>query len=288
MSSIPGPGGAPQPNPYQQPSPQPPQAPVQQNPYAQQAPPPFPQQAAPGVPGAPGMPGAPGVQPGFGAPVPPPAPRKGIPGWVWGIGGVVVASAVWAGALFATGNLGSPGADLGGYAYEKDLCSVAQMSSFEDRYEKGTEENDETKYSSKRPSVDQSYCSLDLKDKQSTDEYSSTYLTYNATWHKKADPEPEYADLAKSNEDYDYEGSKTIVTKLDGLGDEAWLTTETSDTDDELNRMELNVREGWFTFRMGWSDYSASSSGDSKVPSAVDVEKWLVADAKATLKELRE
>ncbi|MFI6943790.1 hypothetical protein ACIBI4_31370 [Streptomyces sp. NPDC050418] len=282
MSSIPGPGGAPQPNPYQQPSPQPPQAPVQQNPYAQQAPQPaFPQQMQPGMPGAP-MP-----QPGFGAPVPPPAPRKGIPGWAWGIGGVVVASAVWAGALFATGNLGSASADLGGYGYEKNLCSAADMSSFKGRYEKGTEKNDETRYSSQRPTVDQSYCSLDLKDKESTEEYTSTYITYNATWHKATDPAEEYADLAKSNEDYDYEGSKTVVTRVDGLGDEAWLTTETSDTDDELNRMELNVREGWFTFRMSWSDYSASSSGDSKVPSAKDVEEWLVTDTKATLKALR-
>ncbi|MER7172551.1 hypothetical protein [Streptomyces mesophilus] len=280
MSSIPGPGGAPQPNPYQQPSTQPPQAPVQQNPYAQQAPPPFPQQTPQGGPPA----GPPGFGPQF--PVPTPAPRKSIPGWAWGIGGVVLASAAWAGTLFATGTLWASG-DFGGHAYEKDLCSVAQLSSFEGRYEKGTEKNDETKYSSKRPTVDQSYCSFDLKDKESTDEYSSTYITYNATWHKATDPSAEYADLAKSNEDYDYEGSKTVVTRLDGMGDEAWLTTETGDTDKELNRMEVNVREGWFTFRMSWSDYSASSSGDSKVPSAEDVEKWLVADAKATLKELR-
>ncbi len=278
MSSIPGPGGPPQPNPYQQPSAQPPQAPVQDNPYAQQAaPPPFPQQMPPGVP------------PGYGPqpPVPTPAPRKGVPGWVWGIGGVVVASAAWAGTLFATGNLWASG-DFGGHAYEKDLCSVAQVSSFEDRYEKGTDKTDKTDYTSQRPSVDQSYCSLNLKSKDAAaDDYSSTYISFNATWHKSTDPTDEYADLAKSNEDYKYEGSKTVVKSLSGLGDEAYLTTETGESDDEVNRMVVNVRYGWFTFNMSWSDYSSSSSGDSKVPSAEEVEKWLVADTKATLEKLR-
>ncbi|WP_263170231.1 hypothetical protein [Streptomyces sp. SCSIO ZS0520] len=263
-----------QPNPYQQPTL--PGTPNSPNPYGQVPAQPF------------------GPPPSGQPPMPPPpsgAPRKPVPGWLWGLGGVLVASAVWAGTLFATGTLGGSGeeADLAGYEFAKNLCEAAEFDAFQERYEfqDSAVNKDNNRFSSRQDGLDQSQCSHTLKDPQETSSsYSSTYVYATAVWHKASDPAGEFADQRKayedqSNDSYSYEAKET-----DGLGDEAWFVTEQrgGKTDRELGGLTLSVREGWFTFEMRWSWYG---SGDEKPPAASEVEKMLKTDTKAAMAELR-
>ncbi|MGW6272438.1 hypothetical protein [Streptomyces sp. NPDC055060] len=271
-----------QPNPYQQ----------TPNPYQQ------PQGAVPpqGAPQAFGQPPGPyGQQPGpYGQPPAPPAgPRKPTPGWVWGIGGVVVASALWAGALFATGNLGSDGgsgakADLAGYRYTKNLCDVSPLDAFKKKYEIDLDASSTTHYGSRQKGFDLSYCSRKLKDPEAdADSYSSIYVYSTARWHKATDPEGEFASEQKAYED---QSQKTYTYKtkaVSGIGDEAYLVTDTSGSgDDDLNGMTLAVREGWFTVETRWSYYGGTDD-KTEPPTASEVEEMLKSDTRVTMDGLK-
>ncbi|MEV0318569.1 hypothetical protein ACIBKX_10210 [Streptomyces sp. NPDC050658] len=278
--SIPNP---PQPGPYQ-PNPNPYQQPpgtVSPQPYGQQ-PGPYAQQ-----------PGPYGQQPdSYGRPpAPPTAPRKPTPGWVWGIGGAVVASALWAGALFATGGLGSGSggdADLAGYAYAKNLCDATKLEAFQKEYELDTDSTATTHYGSRQKGLDQSYCSRKLKDPEAdADSYASTYVYSTAVWHKATDPEGEFASEWKAYEDQSQKTYGYTTKAVSGMGDEAYLVTEKSGTDkDSLTSMTLAVREGWFTIQMHWSSYGAPDD-KAKQPSAAEVEQMLKTDVGTAMDSLK-
>ncbi|MEU5952773.1 hypothetical protein [Streptomyces sp. NPDC047525] len=245
-------------------------------------------------------PGPYGQQPGpYGQPPAPPAPpagpRKPTPGWVWGIGGVVVASALWAGALFATGNLGSDSgsgggadADLAGYQYTKDLCDVSPLDAFKKKYEIDPDASTLTDYTSRQKAFDQSYCSRKLKDPDaSADSYSSIFVYSTARWHKKTDPAGDFASEQKAYEDQSQKTYSYKTKAVSGIGDEAFLVTETSGTgDDDLNGMTLAVREGWFTYQMHWSSY-AGTDDKSEPPTASEVEEMLTSDTRAAMDGLK-
>ncbi|MFE6160925.1 hypothetical protein ACFQ7F_18650 [Streptomyces sp. NPDC056486] len=275
-----------QPNPYQQ----------NPNPY-QQPPGAVPPQPSPQPYGQP--PGPYGQQPGpYGQPPAPPAPpagpRKPTPGWVWGIGGVVVASALWAGALFATGNLGSDGgddvkADLAGYQYKKNLCDVSPLDAFKKKYELDTDSTATTHYGSQQKGFDQSYCSRQLKDPEADkDTYTSIYVYSTARWHKATDPAGEFASEQKAYEDQSQKTYGYKTKAVSGIGDEAYLVTETSGTGkDSLNGMTLAVREGWFTIEMRWSFYGGGPDDKVEPPTASEVEEMLMSDTRAEMDGLK-
>lgn len=293
MSIPPGPP----PNPYQQNNPNPyaqqqPQGSVpQQYPYAQPTMPagvPITSQPSGPPPGQP--PGAPGGQPGqpppgqpFGAPE-----KKGVPGWLWGLGGVVVASAVWAGALFATGGFDSsdePEPVLG-YRFEKDLCETTELEAFDQTYNVGEAAEDATGWGSQQEGLDQSFCSWSLTDREENpDAYSSSYVSVSAMWHEASDPAGEFAPTYKgfedrSNEDYEYE-----TEAVEGFGDEAYLVEENGEGDSSSRSMSLAVRDGWFTYEMDWSYYGGTDSTDP--PSPDKVEQMLRDETRTALDELR-
>ncbi|MGW6054719.1 hypothetical protein [Streptomyces sp. NPDC055189] len=270
------------PNPYQQtPNPyqQPPGA-VAPQPYGQ-PPGPYGQQ-----PGPYGQPPAP--------PAPPAGPRKPTPGWVWGIGGVVVASALWAGGLFATGNLGGDSADdakadLAGYQYKKNLCDASPLDGFKKHYEIDTDSTSTTHYGSRQKGFDQAYCSRNLKDpKADADTYTSIYVSSTARWHKATDPAGEFASEQKAYEDQSQKSYSYKTKAVSGIGDEAYLVTDTSGTDKKsLNGMTLAVREGWFTVEMRWSFYGGGPDDKVEPPTAAEVEEMLKTDVRAEMDGLK-
>jgi hypothetical protein len=271
------------PNPYQQPpGAVPPQGPPQGSPQPYGQPPgPYGQQ-----PGPYGRPPAP--------PAPPAGPRRPTPGWVWGIGGVVVASALWAGALFATGNLGSDSgddvrADLAGYQYKKNLCDVSPLDGFKKKYELDTDSTATTHYGSRQKGFDLSYCSRQLKDPEAkADSYTSIYVYSTARWHKATDPEGEFASEQKAYEDQSQKTYNYKTKAVSGIGDEACLVTDTSGTgDDDLNGMTLAVREGWFTIEMRWSYYGGTADDKVEPPTASEVEEMLKTDVRAEMAGLK-
>ncbi|TGB13602.1 hypothetical protein [Streptomyces sp. MZ04] len=287
--SIPNP---PQPGPYQQnPNPyqQPPGA-VSPQPYGQQ-PGAYAQQPGPYAqqPGPYGRPPA----PVGGPPAPPAGPRKPTPGWVWGLGGVVVASALWAGALFATGSLGSSDggggeADLAGYQFTKNLCDATKLEAFQKEYDLDTDSTATTHYGSRQKGLDQGYCSHKLKDPEAAaDSYASTYVYSTARWHKASDPAGEFASEWKGFEDQSQKTYGYTTKAVSGMGDEAYLVTEKSGTDkDSLTSMTLAVREGWFTAEMHWSSYGAPDDKKTQ-PKAAEIETMLKADTRAAMGTLK-
>ncbi|MDG4858170.1 hypothetical protein P8605_08395, partial [Streptomyces sp. T-3] len=275
--SIPGQ----EPNPYQHnPHPyQQPQGPVPPNPYGR-----------PTMPG--GQPVPPG-QPQFGPPPPVgpgPAAKKPVPGWLWGLGGAVLASAVWAGTLFATGGLGSKDeADFAGYKFDKELCSVAELKAFRERYEPNDSGDPDNDYGSQQSGLDQSSCSRSFKDKEAgEDDYSSAYIYTEAVWHKVTDPQGEFASLHKAREDQTSDDYAYETKSVDGFGDEAYLITERRGTSkDTLGGMTLAVRDGWFTFQMQWSWYGGGADEDTDPPTEAEVTKMLETDTRAALDALK-
>ncbi|MCI3933428.1 hypothetical protein [Streptomyces sp. AN091965] len=275
--------------PQQQPGPQQPN-PYQQNPYLQQPPGPVPPSPYAQPPAPAGQP------PAFPPQGPPPAAKRPVPPWVWGLGGAVVASAVWAGVLFAGGTLGGGDdeADLAGYHVQKNLCDAVTIDAFKERYESRLGSDPNSHYASRQQGLDVNNCNWSLKDKNaSASDYSSVFVNSTAQWHKKSEPEGEFASLYKGFEDRS-QGAYAYETKsVDGFGDEAFLVVEKRSSTGsktgpkEFGGMTLAVRDGWFTFELQWSWYGSSTSGSSKAPSEQEVEKMIKSDARDALAALK-
>ncbi|MFI0818082.1 hypothetical protein ACH4TX_16910 [Streptomyces sp. NPDC021098] len=307
------------PNPYgpPQPPPQPPLPPQQnaqpQPPSQQSAPPPgsygqppqpsphapaYAQPTMPGVPAVSAMPG--GQQPGggygpYGAPPPPPgggAGGGGGKGWLWALGGAVVASAVWAGVVFATGGFdGEPKADLAGYGYRSNLCASTDLEAIKDAgYEqKDTSSSTNPRHSASRdPALDSMTCQIDFEPSDaSSSDYSSSWLSTTAGLHRKTDPEPEFEAQYRSYEDQRTSSYTYKVSPVDDLGDEAYVVTqENTGSSDTGAYVILGVREGWMTYQSTWSEYvSSSSSADPMTTS--EATEMLEKSARATLEKLK-
>ncbi|MER7395457.1 hypothetical protein ABT381_08065 [Streptomyces sp. NPDC000151] len=272
--------------------------PQQQNPYAQ---PPagygYPAAAPHGAPTMPSAgPAGYGVGPGGPDGTGGTGGGKGLPAWLWAVGGAVVASAVWAGVLFATGGLGGlggePSPDLRGYRYQSDLCRSTSWTPFEDARFKMEDsstsdsagENPESS-GHEDPALDSMWCNADLVPEDAgSDDYSSTLVYSKAFLHKKTDPAPEFAAQYRS---YEQERSSTHykVEPVRGIGDEAYLVTREETTDSKGSYVVLGVRDGWLTYETTWSSYSSSDNTDR--PDSAEVADMLRTSAKQTLAKLK-
>ncbi|RII16040.1 hypothetical protein DSC45_15745 [Streptomyces sp. YIM 130001] len=294
--SIPNPYGQ-NPNPYgQNPNPYAPQQP----PQAPQVPQPNPYQQAPGAvsPNPYAQQPAPGGQPLQPAGVPPqPGARRSVPGWLWAVGGAVVASAVWGGLLF-TGTVGSgessgtagAEADFAGHAFQKDMCEVTGLEAFQKRYTLlESSEGARNQYASRQKGLDRSYCSRSLRDRDAgKDDLASTYVYSSAEWHKNTDPEGEFASRQRGYEDQSEDTYAYKTTAVDGIGDEAYLIAEQRGTDkDTVGGLTLAVREGHFTYEMRWSWFGGGPDDKADPPPAEEVEKMLTSDTKAVLAAMK-
>ncbi|MER0244904.1 hypothetical protein AAHZ94_23500 [Streptomyces sp. HSW2009] len=308
--SIPGE----QPNPYAQPPanpygnvpPQPAggQPPGQQsgqapNPYAY---PPTPggmqpgqqgQQAGPGqVPaGYPGqVPG--GYGPGAPAPGAPAAGGKGR-GPLWAVGGAVVASAVWAGVLFATGGFGDddPKPELGGYAFTGNLCKITEYApieaaGFTKEASSSTRENPQAN-GTEDEALDSMDCNTDFEPSGSSSGYSSTWLATSARLHRKTDPTAEFGPQYRAYKNQKSSSYSYKVNEVVGIGDEAYLVTQVDkDGKDEGKYVILGIRDGWMTYQTSWSNYTSSTSSTTP-PDSAKVAEMLKESAKATMERLQ-
>ncbi|MEO3751313.1 hypothetical protein [Streptomyces sp. B6B3] len=272
------PGG--NPNPYMQPSGSPQPAP--NNPYAQPAQPAQPASSGPPPPGPPpganhGYPQQQAAAPsasGYGpmvTPNPPVSSRsgRGLPSWLWAVGGVVVASAVWGGVLVATGGPSEaepqepsqPQPNLAGYEYNGQMCDTADTTSFDRDYQ-ADGYNEPSSLAAEHDRVDQSACTFYLAPVQG-DGYSSLYLTYQAVWHKGTDPKQEFEASYRSQEQYEDVNYDYQVEPVDGLGDEAYIIYQTNSVDARLSRVTLGVRDGWFEYTLIWDAYIDTTSDAS-------------------------
>ncbi|WNE96524.1 hypothetical protein PS467_14865 [Streptomyces luomodiensis] len=285
------------PNPYGQPQPhQPPQPPQQsppQSPYGQ----PQPHQAQPlqhnpyAQPTMPSVPlggyGPMGTPPG----APPTGSGGGRKGWPWALGGAVVASAVWAGVLFATGGFdGEAKADLAGYRYTNNLCTATDAQTIEDAgYQQEDGSANPQHSSSEDPALDSMTCNIDFEPNDAdSDDYSSVWLYTTASLHKKTDPAPEFEAQYRAYEEQKTSSYSYKVSPVNGLGAEAYVVTQVSKSGSDTGAyVILGVRDGWMTYQSTWSEYlSSSSSATAKTPE--EATAMLKKSARATLEKMKE
>ncbi|MBB1257510.1 hypothetical protein [Streptomyces alkaliterrae] len=272
--SIPGE----QPNPYGgpgqqagQPQPQP------HNPYAQPATGGYGYAAASQALGSP--------VPGPSAGPPAGASRGRLPGWVWALGGVVLASAVWAAGTIVGGGFGGdsePTADLAGYRFHKDMCESVYRSPFLEHY---TTHGSSASNHSTHDAMDTSSCLMRYKRDRSS-RFASTFVTFTATWHKQTDPTAEFEARAQAQESRSNENQRYRVEPVEELGEEAFLITSERKRDGQLTYAALAVRDRWVETHLEWSDVELSRAGQSPL-TKTQVRSMLTKSTEETLAELR-
>ncbi|TLF77500.1 hypothetical protein [Nocardia cyriacigeorgica] len=259
-----------------------------------------------------GGPGGPGVaQPhaAFG-PSGPSSPGLAGKGWLWGLGGVVLASAVWGAAVLAFGGFGggsassgvAPGEpDLRGYAYSDDFCDVVDTAPFtEAGYTVSTKDSSGKRSypdfeGTEHPARDTMFCAQRfLPQGVDEDDYQDASMYSSVTIHKKSDPSPEFTagfdTWRMTNPETSGEGRKEEIS---GIGDEAWVAIEPSTPGDTSPTVTLRVRDGWVIGYFTWSQYvSTSSSSSSRTTAKVlpesEVIDKLTESAKSTMAALRD
>ncbi|AXG80033.1 hypothetical protein [Streptomyces paludis] len=221
---------------------------------------------------------------------PPGAPPRRRP-WVWALGGAVVASAVWAGGLYAYHR---PGPDLRGYGISRNLCLAAELPALTDRIGRRTENMagaDETL------AVDRAVCRVTLMpgrpDKADEGTPPTTYANVRIDYirHKETDPAPEFeatlADLTPSGD------GKPTVEGVTDLGDHAYLVSETPGFN-----MRLSVLDGQAEFAIDVSLGTFSTvnpvtgttddSDPSETINISDIEGELISDMTDLMAALKE
>ncbi|MFD0370331.1 hypothetical protein [Streptomyces sp. NPDC127114] len=113
------------------------------------------------------------------------APRARRP-WTWALGGAMVASAVWAGGLYAYERGQDGGPDLGGYRTDRDPCQVAKAEGLAAAFgPKGVSPDEPLKVD--HPALFQWSCSVTLASKPIT---YTLHISYDL--HRVTDPGPEF------------------------------------------------------------------------------------------------
>ncbi|OKK06242.1 hypothetical protein AMK26_09325 [Streptomyces sp. CB03234] len=135
------------------------------------------------------------------------APRP----WLWALGGALVASALWAGGLYAYQAVG-PG--LGGYRTPDDLCEEAELAALSTAF--GTRDGASQDMHEAHEALDQVQCSVTFV---SGEQSFGADLSY--ALHKKTDPGPEFepAETAPSWDELDWE-------PVEGVGERAFYAQD--------------------------------------------------------------
>ncbi|MFG3495128.1 hypothetical protein [Streptomyces sp. NPDC047928] len=136
------------------------------------------------------------------------APRPGG-AWLWALGGALVASALWAGGLYAYQGRGT---DLGGYRTSEDLCEDARLPALQTAL--GKRGTDPSRYGSRHAALDTTHCGLAFGEPEPLFEVGVRY-----SLHKVTDPGPEFEALEKSSE-----GPSAEV--LAGVGEQAYFVMD--------------------------------------------------------------
>ncbi|MFJ9938988.1 hypothetical protein [Streptomyces erythrochromogenes] len=201
-----------------------------------------------------------------------PPPREGEAGarrpWLWALGGAVIASAVWAGGLYAFGNLLA--APEVSYRATENLCqdfearALGRIAGDLHRYRPRNQQDD-------HPAVRRAVCSL-----QNGESISTFTVRAQVDLHRKTDPGPEF-DVPSAW--LFAEGSGVRTEEVRGLGERALLLVGPRE-----NSVELKVLHGGAVFMVAATGTGGerSTQADTAALQAATVE-----DARALLAALK-
>ncbi|MEV4557297.1 hypothetical protein AB0K51_09885 [Kitasatospora sp. NPDC049285] len=213
-----------------------------------------------------------------------PGRRRGRGVW-WGVGGALVASAVWAVTVLTVPSLVhrdtvTPAApQTAGYRLVDDLCGTARLTSFGQLYPSpsGTPYH----YTTRTRALDDMYCSQYRKKVGSDSAYYSIYLQVQL--HKVTDPRPEFEAQRDGLDQRRYQ-----ITPVPGLGDEAYLgyldDPGAGDKTWHYLTHVLYVRQGGMTCYTSWS--GSYQEGKGAAPDREQVRLALMSDTRELLRAL--
>ncbi|MEV6651223.1 hypothetical protein [Streptomyces sp. NPDC051219] len=211
-----------------------------------------------------------------------PRELRGLRPWLWALGGAVVASAVWAGGLYALSG-DDRGPDLRGYRVNGDLCDEAQVPAL--ARELGRREDEPLGAVHPHAAVDRANCSIAFGEPTASKD--GWFLAYSA-WaavelHKETDPAAEFEANLVPHELYP---GVVTRTEVPGLGDQAFVVT-----DDALTGPQLVVRDGGavFTLRVEVSvnyDGEDPPTGESPEPATDGIQRLMIEDMRALMSAL--
>ncbi|MFD0146099.1 MULTISPECIES: hypothetical protein [unclassified Streptomyces] len=147
------------------------------------------------------------------APREPKAPRPRRP-WLWALGGAVVASAVWAGGLYAYERSRDEAPDLRGYRTVDQLCEKAELKALS--VVLGAKSVDHEIPTAKHPALDRALCFATMRSGGTA---YSIEVAYDL--HKVTDPEPEFQPLLGV--------WQADAEPFEGLGEQAYVHREAED-----------------------------------------------------------
>ncbi|MER7172004.1 hypothetical protein [Streptomyces mesophilus] len=221
--------------------------------------------------------------------VAPPDPVRREPGprrpWLWALGGALVASAVWAGSLYAV----RAGAETGleGYRLPDDLCTTATLASLSVKYGKRTPAHRAVR---KDPALDRAWCTAELGE-QELGEPGQGGVRYavnlSFALHKEVDPEPEFKTLATQKDWYD-ESDSAEIKEVTRLGERAYYTPG-----DSYGQPTLDVLDGPVVLQMTISQSydDVSMDEDEFVPPPEPdfrgVRELMIEDMKVLMQDLK-
>ncbi|MFC8079712.1 hypothetical protein ACFUN8_29760 [Streptomyces sp. NPDC057307] len=146
--------------------------------------------------------------------------------WVWGLTGVLVTSAVWAGGLWAYHRTGP---DLQGYGVSRNLCLDADLSALTAAL---GDKRDPFAATGEDKALDQAVCTVNLAPKSAPGAKGHPVPTVRAyaeityTLHKKTDPGPQF-DASLIHPVDQGSGAETLKLVPD-VGERAYLVSQSS------------------------------------------------------------
>lgn len=143
--------------------------------------------------------------------------------WVWGLAGVLLTSAVWAGGLWAYGRTGP---DLQGYGVSRNLCLDADLSALSATL---GEKRNPFAATGEDKALDQAVCTVNLvpKPPPKLDDHPGpavlAYAEITYTLHRKTDPGPQFD--ASLIEPTDQGSGKQTLKLVPEVGERAYLVS---------------------------------------------------------------
>ncbi|AQU66758.1 hypothetical protein ABZ353_11310 [Streptomyces niveus] len=210
--------------------------------------------------------------------------------WVWGLTGVLVTSAVWAGALWAYGRAGP---DLQGYGVSRNLCLDADLTALSAALGK---KRDPFAAVGEDKALDQAVCTVNLvpkpppKPKGHPGPTVRAYAEITYTLHKKTDPGPQFD--ASLIEPADQGAGEQILKLVPEVGERAYLVSRSGDESPSLEVLDgqavLSLSVGQVT---EYNDVDPLNPGfesdDQDVVHLGGLEQAMVEDMLALMDELR-
>ncbi|WP_405686866.1 hypothetical protein OG204_24485 [Streptomyces sp. NBC_01387] len=219
-------------------------------------------------------------------------PRPPRP-WRWALGGVLMASVVWAGVLYAYRLQHDEQPDTRGYSMGLDLCQDVRLTALSGELGK---RSDDSHWGSRNRALDLASCHVRLTPASdgSQRKRGTPRVSYEAevtvSLHRKVDPAPEFEAQSRSREWF-ADAGPSKVEEVPGLGDEAYLATFDDGTD-ALPKLE--VRDGSVELTLMLSvTYNYDQEDDpAKLaePVAPDMEAFqpqMIADMRALMDRLK-